>query len=239
MRKLISIALVIVMVLSFAVVVVSAEVSPDKYFQVVVGSEGSGNASNDKSEVLAGDNSDYVTLTATEDGGYFTKWIMTGSYTAISGDEYSDVFVIRPESHITAIASFSKEKEMLTISGETVGNGKITINPQTVAKNSGEAVTLTATPDPDEEFVTWNLACDYDIVSGDMTSETMVIIPYTDVLVTGVFTENGQTPAQYEDGDSDSSDTSPKTGDPTLAVLVIVLMASFAGAFAVKKIRES
>ena len=239
MRKLISLALAIVMVLSFAVIAVSAEISPDKYYEVVVGSEGNGTASTDKSQVLANDDTDYATLTATANGGYFTKWIVTGSYTAISGDEYSDVFVIRPTSHVTAIASFSKEADVLTMSGDTLGNGKISINPLTVVKNSGATVTLTATPDPGESFITWTLACEYDIVSGSLTTETLVIKPYTDVKVTGVFTKNGQKPDDYKPSDSASSDTSPKTGDPTLAIIAIILMATLAGAFAVKKIKES
>lgn len=234
MKKFISVALVLMLVVALATASFSADASPstEGKYKVTATSEGDGTGSSDKASVDAKGN---VTLTATENGGFFTKWIIDGKYDKVSGDEYSPVFVITPLTDINAIASFSVDKDYLTMSSDVQGNGTISINPEKVLKGSGDTVTLTAT-DGTDPFSQWVLACEYDIVEGTLTSKTLVIRPYTDVKVTAVFGENAPAPGPGPDGDGDS--TSPKTGDNTVTVVMMILMAMAAGAFAVKKIKE-
>lgn len=234
MKKLISLALVLVMMLAVACVSFAAQESPepDNYYSVEVGQEGQGTASADKIKV----NPDgTVTLTATENGGYFTKWIITGDYLPVEGDEYSPVFTIKPAKNVTAIASFSVEKDFLTISqGEVIGDGTITIDPTKIAKGTDGTVTLTAV-DGKDTFARWILACEYEIVEGSLTSRTLVIKPLTDVHVTAEFTANGEPATEPAKTDSN---TSPKTGDPTFMIITMIMLAMALGTVAVKKIKE-
>lgn len=234
MKKVISIALVALMIFALATASFSAAESPtpEGKYKITVSTEGSGTATSSAISV-AEDGT--VTLTATEGDGYFTKWIITGSYTGVSGDEYSPEFTIKPNGDITAIASFSVEKDYLTIFIETAGDGSVTANPNPakIKKGSGDTVTLTAT-EKDAPFTGWALACEYEIVEGSLTSKTLVIKPLTDVHATAYF---GQAVPASASGTNNGS-TSPQTGDYTFAMIALILMAMGLGVFAVKKIKE-
>lgn len=232
MKKVISIALVALMIFALATAscYAAASPTPEGKYKITVSTEGSGTATSSTATV-AEDGT--VTLTATEGDGYFTKWIMTGSYTIISGDEYSPEFTIKPTSDITAIASFSVEKDYLTIFVDNAGDGSVSANPTKVKKGSGDTVTLTAT-EKDAPFTGWSLACEYEIVEGSLTSKTLVIKPLTDVHATAYF---GQAVPSNTSG-TNSGSTSPQTGDYTVAMIALILMAMGLGVFAVKKIKE-
>ena len=232
MKKVISIALVAMMIFALATASFYAADSPkpEGKYKVTVSTEGSGTAASSTISV-AEDGT--VTLTATEGDGYFTKWIMTGKYTVVSGDEYSPEFTIKPTSDITAIASFSVEKDYLTIFVDNSGDGSVSANPTKVKKGSGDTVTLTAT-EKDAPFTGWTLACEYEIVEGSLTSKTLVIKPLTDVHATAYFGKD--VPAN--NSGTNGGSTSPQTGDYTVAMIALILMAMGLGAFAVKKIKE-
>ena len=232
MKKVISIALVAMMIFALATASFYAEISPtpEGKYKITVSTEGSGTATSSTISV-AEDGT--VTLTATEGDGYFTKWIMTGSYTKVSGDEYSPEFTIKPTSDITAIASFSVEKDYLTIFVDNSGDGSVSANPTKVKKGSGDTVTLTAT-EKDAPFTGWTLACEYEIVEGSLTSKTLVIKPLTDVHATAYFGKD--VPAN--NSGTNGGSTSPQTGDYTVAMIALILMAMGLGVFAVKKIKE-
>lgn len=232
MKKVISIALVAMMIFALATASFSAAISPtpEGKYKISVSTEGSGTASSSTISV-AEDGT--VTLTATEGDGYFTKWIMTGKYTVVSGDEYSPEFTIKPTTDITAIASFSVEKDYLTIFVDNSGDGSVSANPTKVKKGSGDTVTLTAT-EKDAPFTGWSLACEYEIVEGSLTSKTLVIKPLTDVHATAYFGKD--VPAN--NSGTNGGSTSPQTGDYTVAMIALILMAMGLGVFAVKKIKE-
>ena len=238
MKKLISIALVAMMIFALATASASALNSPytvGKY-KVSVDVEGSGSVSGSKNSVDISDPDENgnITLTATDKDGYFTKWIIDGTYEIISGDLYSPEFVIKPTSDVKAVASFSVEKDYLTITVKSTGDGSAAADPTKVKKGSGDTVTLTAT-EKNDPFIKWELACDYEIVDGSLTSKTLVIKPLTDVNVTAVF---GSDNAGTTSAGTNTGSTSPATGDYSVMMIALVLMALGLGAFAVKKIKD-
>lgn len=237
MKKVISIALVALMIFALATASFSALESPETEgkYSISISTEGDGSAVADKKGV---DADGTVTLTATEGNGFFTKWIIRGDYTPVNGTEYSPVFTIMPHSDITATASFSVEKDYLTISVDTVGDGSVSVEPAKVKKGSDETVTLTAT-EKDDPFTGWSLACEYKIIDGSLTSKTLVIKPLTDVHVTAYFGK--AVPSDSDKGTNsgnNSGSTSPATGDFSVMMIALVLMAMGLGVFAVKKIKE-
>lgn len=239
MKKFVSIALVLVMMLALTISA-AADASPtaSAYYNIVAKAEGKGTASTDKNMVdtkATGEDS-YVTLTAVEKGGFFTKWIMDGSYNKITGDEYSDVFVIQPTSDVVATAHFSEEEDWLNVTTSVIGDGTASADPVKVKKGSGDTVTLTAV-DGKDTFVDWTLECEYEIVSGDMKSRTLVIRPLTDVHAIAKFVGEGATEAVTPTTKPNESGTSPKTGDPTMMIIALVMLALGLGVFTVKKIK--
>lgn len=235
MKKIISVALVLMMVFAVATVSFFADNSPETpgKIKVSISTEGDGTAASTQGSINPGDT---VTLTASNNSGFFTKWIINGDYTPVEGTEYSPVFTIAPTTDITAVASFSVDEDNLTITTQVVGKGTATADPSKVAKGSDATVTLTATEDGDP-FVTWSLACEYEIVEGSLTSKTLVIKPYTDVVATAKFGDAGKADEGEKDG-ANKGNTSPATGDFSVAMIALVLMAMGLGVFAVKKIKE-
>ena len=188
MKKLISVALVFVMMFALAAVA-SAKDSPiaKDYFHVSIEIEGDGDAASDKDKVetTAVGEDGIVTLSANPESGNFTLWILDGDFDVVEGSEDSPVYKIRPHSDVHVTASFSQDKDNLTITAAASGDGKATADPEKVKKGSGNTVTLTAV-DGKDTFSEWKLACKYDIVSGDLKSRKLVIKPYTDVHATPV-----------------------------------------------------
>lgn len=231
MRKILSVALVMLMILAVATASFAAAPSPTPAdrFGVDIGTEGSGNVT-----VSDPDENGVVTITATDKDGFFTRWIITGAdYDIVEGSLSTPVIKIKPQGDIKVTGSFSADKDNLTITVDTVGDGEASADPTTVKKGSNDTVTLTAT-ETGPKFEGWVLACDYEIVSGDLTSKTLVIRPLTDVHATAYF---GTTPPASDAGVNKGS-TSPATGDYTVLMITMVLAAMGLGLFAVKKIKE-
>lgn len=235
MRKFLALILALVIAASLVVTVSAATTyespTPIGYYNVTTSVEGSGlaEASPNKVEKDKGETS---TLTATELDGFFTLWILSGSYKIISGDVYSYELVIEPLSDVHAIACFTVEEDYFTITAEAVGAGSASANPGKVQKGTDGTSTLTATEEGGT-FVKWELQCDYDIVEGSLTSKVLVIRPKTDVHAIAYFKE-----ANKDAGKKDEGSTSPKTGDMSMVFIAVMLLAAGAAVFAVKKIRE-
>ena len=238
MKRFVSIVLALMMVVALTVTVASAEISPipDDYYKIEVGSVGKGSATESTDRIKIGSDGT-VTFTAFEEGGFFTKWAVDGKYAVVSGDEYSDTFVIRPSSDIKAIAYFSEEKDYLNVyaTADPEDLGDASADPARVKKNSDGTVTLTASPKNGGVFNFWDIVGDYEIVSGDLKSAVLVIRPLTDIYAVAKFSKEGETVVPTEP--SKDQPTSPKTGYPIAMVIALMGLAIFGGAFAVKKIK--
>ena len=241
MKRIVSIALVVMMVLAMTVSVSAlSSPGPKEYYKITVGSEGKGHATSDKDKVQAGTDGT-VTFLAFEDGGFFTKWIIDGKYDIVSGGEYDDQLIIKPLSDINAIASFSEAKDYLNVYAKAVPEeyGDATADPGRIKKNTDGTSTLTAVEENGGVFQEWVLECEYDIVSGDLKSKVLVIRPYTDVYATAYFTKPGETPTEPPKPDDKGGDnTSPKTGYPMVLVFGLMGLAMIGGIVAYKKIKE-
>ena len=239
MKRLISIALVLMMVLAMTVSVAALDSpGPKEYYKITIGSEGKGHATASDTKFEVGSDGT-ITLNAYEDGGFFTKWIIDGKYTVVSGGESEDVLVIKPESDISAIASFSEEKDYLNVyaKAEPEEYGDATADPSRIKKNTDGTSTLTAVEENGGIFQEWVLECEYDIVSGDLKSKVLVIRPYTDVYATAYFTKPGEEPTEPQKKDDDSSKSSPKTGYPLFFVFGAMGLALIGGVLVTKKIK--
>ncbi|WP_407383084.1 hypothetical protein [Ruminococcus sp.] len=140
MKKIISIALVLVMVFALTAVATSAKESPtgEKYYSISTDAEGAGTASADKNKIAkdaTGDDAN-VTLTATGNGGIFTKWIISGNYDIVSGDLNSAVIVIKPQSDVHATAFFTSDGK---------DHGDIVNNNNTTSPKTADATPYVAT----------------------------------------------------------------------------------------------
>lgn len=242
MKRVISIALVALMVFALAVSAAALDSPGQKeYYKIDVGAVGKGHATTSTDKVQI-DSDGTVTFNAIEDGGFFTKWIIDGDYEIVSGDEYSAVMVIRPISNINALAYFSEEKDYLNVfvSLDSEGYGEAHADPKKVKKNSDGTITLTASGINGGVFNVWTLSGDYDIVSGDLNSETLVIRPYTDVYAVAYFTKPGETPTEPgKSGETPDNGpkSSPKTGYPLFFVFGLLGLALIGGVVATKKIK--
>lgn len=233
MKRFVALSLAIVMIFAFAVSV-AAKRSPTgkQYYKITTAVENPGMGTVEASQnKIEKDSGDPVTLTATETTGFFTRWIITGDYEIVSGSIDSPELVIIPKSDINATANFSKEEDYLNITVEVVGDGTASVDKPRVLKGADEVVTLTAV-DGKDTFVEWQLQCDYKIVSGNLKSRTLKIIPYTDVHAIAYF-KNASKP-----GDQNGSSTSPKTGDPLYAVVPFMAIALAAAFISMKKLKE-
>ena len=239
MKRIVSIALIIMMVLAMTVSV-SALTSPGPkdYYKITVGSEGKGHATSDHDKVQIGTDGT-VTFNAYEDGGFFTKWVIDGKYEVVSGSEYDDVFVIRPRSDINAIAYFSEEKDYLNVyvSVDPEGYGEASADPSRIKKSGDGIIKLTASGINGGKFREWLITGDYEIVEGDLNSETLVIRAFTDIYAVACFNKPGETPTEAPKPD-DNGNTSPKTGYPLPIVFGLMALAMFGGTVAYKKIKE-
>lgn len=239
MKRIISVALVIMMVFALAVSV-SAKISPKQkdYYKIEVDAVGKGEASKSTDKVQIGTDGE-VTFTATEKGGFFTKWIIDGKYEIVSGGEYDDIMVIKPKSDVKAVAHFSVEKDYLNafVTADPENLGDATVDPQKVKKGSDGTMTFTATPKNGGVFTKWELIGDYEIVSGDLKSAVLVIRPLTDIYATAYFVKPGETPTEGDTTPDKGDNTSPKTGYPLFFVFGVMGLALAMGVVATKKIK--
>lgn len=104
-------------------------------------------------------------------------------------------------------------------------------NPGKVEVNSGEVVTLTATPKDGYKFSHWEFAFgDFDIIEGSTTTSTIIIKPTsnTDVRAYAYFIKEGEDPSVPSSGSvpqPGTEVTSPTTGEFFLANNSVVYIA--------------
>ena len=137
MKRIITIALVIVMIFALAVPVF-AESSPqpkEKYSINVTYSpaDGSmGEAGSDKNQIIIDPSDDgLVTLTAVPKDGKFSRWDIKGEYDIVEGDLTTPKIVIRPHSDITANAIFEKDGKPATPDTPSSSGGGSGTSPKT------------------------------------------------------------------------------------------------------------
>ena len=118
------------------------------------------------------------------------------------------------------------------------------IDPEKYDKESDETVTIVATPNDGYKFSNWEIVTgEFDIVEGDMTTSTIVILPKGDgnIRLNAVFVKADEdvvpptTKPVYPPTDDDKS---PTTGQPVFvysAVVVAILAAGFAAVVLKKK----
>ena len=106
------------------------------------------------------------------------------------------------------------------------------------SEGDDSTVTLTAEKKNNGEFTGWTIDGKYEIVSGSLTSETLVIRPLSDIKAVAKFTKPGTPDSSSSKQSGNEDKTSPKTGDPLWIVLGLAVLALGAGALAVKKIKE-
>lgn len=108
--------------------------------------------------------------------------------------------------------------------------------------NNDGTITLTVSPEEAVSFTKWVLEGDYEIVSGDLTSTTIIIKPKADNVIVNTEFKTAETTTSAEEttvpsdapADDNGSDTSPETGAPVAAVAVTLAVAMGA-AFVAKK----
>ena len=237
MKRFVALTIAIIMVLAVTLSVsVCASENPSptsqQYYKITWGTEGDGTANGTTNKIDK--NSDgTVTFSADQGQGYFTRWIITGDYEIVSGGIDQTTITIRPLSDVDAIASFSEDEDYLTMTAvpDPASLGEASVDKAKVLKGSNEQVTFTATEKNGGTFINWTLACDYDIVSGSLTSKTLTIIPYTDVHATAHFNIAGTT-------NPDQGSTSPKTADPLTFVIPIMALMLGAAVVSVMKLKK-
>jgi hypothetical protein len=234
MKKLVAVLLAVVMIFAVTAVAAADEYpspSSDSYYKISTDVEGGGsvNASTNK---IQKNTDGTVTLIASDDGGYFNRWIIKGTYDIIDGSLTSPTITIRPTSDINAIANFSKEKDFLNITTEAIAptDGTASVDKPRIPKDAGEIVTLTAT-ETNGTFIEWELQCEYNIVEGNLKSKVLKIEPLTDIHAIAYFK------GASKPGEKDEDKTSPKTGDPLYAVIPFMMLALAAAFIASKKLR--
>lgn len=189
------------------------------------------NGSTSSEEIDYIDNGKTIKLTASVDSNKkFVRWEISGKYEIVSGSLDSATLVIKPlgDVVINKVATSSSKDEYTVTVNRGSGDKEIQYN---VVKN-GDTYTLTAsTPDKGYKFARWSITGDYEIVSGSLTSEKLVIKPLGDVTVKEVF-------EKISKGGTNNSDKSPKTGDAIPSVLLAVFMTSLAACAVSKKLAK-
>lgn len=116
----------------------------------------------------------------------------------------------------------------------------------------GETVTLIANTKNDIDdsfiFIRWSITGEYEIVSGSLTSPTLVIKPLSDVKITQVvekYEETGKDPDKKPDkpnkkpqGDKNDDETSPPTSDSIVYILSGIFLASLMATVVFKKLAK-
>lgn len=120
----------------------------------------------------------------------------------------------------------------------------------------GETVELVAHEGyPGYAFVRWDIIGDYEVVSGDINGDSVVILPLGDIEIKSIFEEveedepiedeepdeeepDEEEPDEEDKGEVNDSDTSPETGHRSLVLLTGLFSVSLAAAFVSKKLAK-
>lgn len=141
---------------------------------------------------------------------------------------------------IPAFAAKSPEGELVyKVNFTSYASGKGQASSYEV---DGDTIILTAA-DSKYAFKGWIIngveGVDYEIVSGDLNSETLVIRPLADVDVKEVFDVPGlvldEEGNPVEEGNKNDSDKAPQTGNGMLAVVSFLTAGAFAAMIVTKK----
>ena len=99
----------------------------------------------------------------------------------------------------------------------------------TVEVKDGDSIALKVS-DNEKEFEGWVITGDYEIVSGSLSSEELVIIPKSDLVVEETYKD-----VVADDKDENDSDKAPQTGNGALMVTVLLTVGAFVAMVATKK----
>jgi len=191
MKKFIALFTALILTLSLCTVAYGAG-SPEgkKEFSVSV----YGNVGAWPDIIYTVEEGDTYDLSAPEkaDGHTFLCWTIKGEYDIVSGDLNSTDLTIRPKSDISAYVWYIepvdlKDNEVKiefthNIPGLEDGN-------YDVAEKGEEYELSTPESYPGYSFVKWEIVGSYEIVSGDLESLDLVIIPHGSIIVKRIFEE--------------------------------------------------
>lgn len=133
-------------------------------------------------------------------------------------------------------ATYSAEgEEVFQINVSSFATGEKTSGSY-VEEEDG-TITLTIAEDSEYDFVKWAIDGEYEIVSGSLTSKTLVIRPLSDLDIEEAYDVEGSQGAGEEPADLDEndSDKAPETGNAALGFAVLLTACGFATVLVAKK----
>lgn len=124
-------------------------------------------------------------------------------------------------------------KPVYKVEVESFASGSSTSNVHTVVE--GDTVKLTTDENSKHTFTGWVIegveGVDYEIVSGSLKSETIVIRPLADIKVEESYDVKGSA----GEGTTNDSDKAPETGNSALALAVLAVAGAFVVMVSTKK----
>ena len=194
------------------------------------------------------------TLTDEDFGEYsvtFSNWRFSGTYEVVSGsvnsdgDSFDKTVVLKPTSDVHAIACFIEDNAAFRMVRVDTNSEAYVSSIDQGEVPRGETHTFTV-PDNLNNFLRWEFSGDYEVVSGNVDSNgvsldrTVVLRPLSSMSAFARFSEPKYDigTATYDEthepvapfvGVTDTSKTSPKTGDSSSLWAVIILITSAAG----------
>lgn len=105
----------------------------------------------------------------------------------------------------------------------------------TVEVADGDTITLEK-EDNGYEFTGWVIEGEYEIVSGDLTSDNLVIRPLSDLVVEATY-DSGDENLEDDDVevDENESDKAPQTGNGTIVLVTLLTAGAFVAMVATRK----
>ncbi len=223
MKKVLSLVLAVIMMLSFAVAAF-AEYSPEDpgdVIKVVVVAKKGGKATYQWLK------DGTVKLIATPDKGHkFVKWTVDGKHTVVEGSKKTEIHIIDPSEDIYAVAFFDNSTDIVV---KKTKGGKVEYFWQ-----KDGSLKIVATPDKGHEFTEWILDGKYEIIKGNKKNEIIILNPTSDILeVTGTFDNKTKVIEPTDD------DVSPDTGYSVLPGVLLGAVSMFGAAYCVKRSKEN
>lgn len=150
---------------------------------------------------------------------------------------FSSVSVLAADSPV------GSELNNVKLNGQSVGkkgSSTLKVNGGTVKVSNGaievgKKLTLVATANDGNTFSKWVIDGEYEIVSGDLESGKLVIIPKSDVSIDTVFLDADGNELKGNKANGDGSDKSPKTGVATGVALLTLLGSAVCMGYSTKK----
>ncbi|MBQ3088245.1 MAG: hypothetical protein IJC36_01290 [Clostridia bacterium] len=117
-------------------------------------------------------------------------------------------------------------KVIHTVEITTIVDGEEVTTTEDV--EDGDTITLTL-----DDNTGWEITGDYEIVSGTLTSDTLVIRPLGDLVVEAVYDDTDLEGG--EDTEENDSDKAPQTGNNAIMMVVLVTAGAFVAMVATRK----